>query len=93
MLQPVHTDNECTYNDATGTNYTGSKSVASGGKQCVPWSAQRAYPAEHFPDLHFDAAANYCRNPKPAETQTWCYWRIVGNQKKWAFCTLRTCSE
>ena len=93
ILCDVFADNECTYNDPTGLSYRGGKSMTNSGRQCGAWSLQRAYPADQIADKSLDAASNFCRNPLPQETRTWCYWYISGNQKKWEFCTLRQCGE
>ena len=80
----------CTYNDRKGESYLGKQAVTENGYTCGSWTLQTAYPATHFPDGSLEAAENYCRNPKPTDYRTWCYYRL-GSQKKWDYCTLRKC--
>jgi len=82
-------ENNCTYNDPTGRSYMGKKYRTVSNKICTDWSNQRAYAASHFPDGDYRRASNYCRNPRPYEDRTWCYW----SSRQWDFCLLDDCGK
>ena len=82
-------ENNCTYNDPVGRSYMGKKYTTVGNKQCADWSNQLAYRADDFPDGSYDGASNYCRNPRPYEDRTWCYW----DGRRWDFCLLENCGK
>ncbi len=56
------------------------------------WQHKFVYSEDHFPEDDLEAAENYCRNPKPTDYRTWCYYRL-GAQKKWDYCSLRKCGK
>jgi len=82
-------ENNCTYNDPMGRSYMGKKYRTVGNRVCADWSSQRAYEPSEFPDGSYDGASNYCRNPRPYEDRTWCYW----NGRQWDYCILRNCGK
>ena len=71
--------------------YNGSLNVASSGKACVKWRAQRLsmyYPDVSFPDPD---PHNYCRNPD-GNSQPWCYTETQNNYQRGP-CDLPSCGE
>jgi len=85
-------ENECTYNDPRAVEYMGKKRMNEENMTCIMWSAQRAYPASHFPDADLFSAENFCRNPKPFYSKSWCY-SSQDAARKWGYCALRQCGR
>jgi len=86
----IPTDGDCTYNDPEAVEYMGTKQTNDENMTCIMWSAQRAYPASHFPDGNLLSAANFCRNPKPVDSKAWCYSSLEP-PRKWGYCALKQC--
>lgn len=82
--------NDCTYNDNTGDDYVGHKFTTENGYTCGNWSLQRAYPGQQFPDGNLRDAGHFCRNPKPVDYRSWCYYKF-GSNRKWDYCQLAPC--
>jgi len=85
-------DNECTYNDPEAKEYRGKKQTNEENMTCIMWSDQRAYRASQFPDADLSSAENFCRNPKPFYSKSWCY-SSQDAARKWGYCSLRQCGE
>lgn len=91
-LAVVTTDSECAYNDPRAIEYMGKKQTNEENTTCIMWSDQRAYPASSFPDADLVSAENFCRNPKPFYSKSWCY-SSQDAARKWGYCALRQCGR
>jgi hypothetical protein len=85
-------DNDCTYNDEKDMHYMGKKSIAAFNRVCLSWTVQRLYKGADFPDGDVTSAGSYCRNPKGARGQAFCYIPRI-ERKRTEFCELRNCCK
>lgn len=68
----------------------GKLRITQKGYTCLKWTQQKHYPGNHFPEKDLNEADNFCRNPKPTDERTWCYYRVDPN-RKWDYCGLAQC--
>jgi hypothetical protein len=76
---------------AKGADYRGKKSTTVSGKTCQAWAVSaHKEKEESFRGETLEGAQNFCRNPDPLWTSTWCY--TTDPSKNWEVCDiLPTC--
>ena len=70
---------------STTSNYTGTASITSSGRQCQMWSSSTPHSHQYTDVGHH----NYCRNPNGADGGVWCF--TTDPDKEWEYCAVPSC--